>query len=125
MSLIRRSAYTSPVQMYNLYPGNSRPNEIKILLHPTPFGARKPLVPVARSITVSRIASPLSVDRGFESACLNGLRRHLQKAPRLLKQGDIITVLIDTDHKFEMEEVDLEPNFFKWSVIHCLSISQI
>lgn len=79
----------------------------QLLLQPTPFGTRKPPIPLARSITVSRVASPFSVDRGFEAACIIGLRRYLQRAPHIMKQGDIIAVLIDTDHKYDIEEVDL------------------
>lgn len=94
-----------------MHEGRSPPYEsstLEVILQPSPFGVLKPAVPTAQSVTISRIASPLSVDKTFEQACLEGLRRYLQVRSRLLKKGDMIAVAIDTDYKQEPDESEVE-----------------
>lgn len=76
----------------------------EIILSPTPFGARLPSLPVARSVTISRIATTQGVDKRYERAWLKGLKAHLatttpqtsssDEAPRhhLTRRGDVFAV---------------------------------
>jgi len=58
----------------------------------SPFGHQTPSIPVARSITLARIASPVSVQKKYQSLALWALRRHFQESRRLLKEGDMVAV---------------------------------
>ena len=56
------------------------------------FGSRCPPIPVATSITVARIASPVSLDKHAQNAILDSARLYFEVEKRLLKKGDIIYV---------------------------------
>ncbi|GLB35223.1 putative ATPase family associated with various cellular activities (AAA) [Lyophyllum shimeji] len=86
----------SPILLHNLFPDIAQAEKI-IALHPTPFGSRLPAVPTAVAVTVARVASPLLVNRMYQSRFLKALKAYFDSAKRLVKQGDIIVVTIDTD----------------------------
>ena len=54
--------------------------------------AQPPLMPRADTLSVARVASPLSTDRALEAACLDALRAHLEHRPRVLHRGDVFAV---------------------------------
>ena len=56
------------------------------------FGSRCPPVPIATSITVARIASPVSLDKHAQNAILDSVRLYFDLEKRLLKKGDVISV---------------------------------
>jgi peroxin-6 len=66
-------------------------------IRPSPFGDRQPAIPVARAITLSRIASPFSTGRKFETLFLQEIQSYFSSCKRLVKAGDLINVYIDTD----------------------------
>jgi peroxin-6 len=89
----------SPTLLFNIY-GSVVPSGSSVTLRASPFGSRRPTIPTARSVTIARVASPLSTDRGYQSLFLNALKRYFGSndgPSRLVKQGDIISTNIDTD----------------------------
>lgn len=68
-----------------------------VWIRPSPFGNRQPAIPVARALTLSRIASPFSTGRKFETLILQKLQFYFSSCKRLVKPGDSINVSIDTD----------------------------
>ncbi|KAF9268256.1 AAA-domain-containing protein [Marasmius fiardii PR-910] len=93
----------SPIILRNLDPENSY-GPSRISLRPSPFGSGDPTVPTAVSITIARIASPISINRSYQTLFLNALKLHFQGRKRLIKQGDIIAVAIDTDELIRHNE---------------------
>lgn len=66
-------------------------------LHPSPFGSKQPTVPVAKSVTIARVTAPISVDRTYQSAFLGSLKAYFSNTKRLVKQGDLIGVGLNSD----------------------------
>ncbi|KAJ4501694.1 P-loop containing nucleoside triphosphate hydrolase protein [Lentinula lateritia] len=83
----------SPVLLHNLI----QETLSSISLHPSPFGSREPSIPIAHSVTVARVASPLSINKAYQNSFLEALKTHFTLGKRLIKQGDIVAVGIDTD----------------------------
>ena len=90
----RGTIFASPVLSYNITRGNS---ELSIQLFPTPFGSGRPSVPVAQTVTIARLTSPISVDRAYQPLFLHKLHEYFRSIPRLTKQGDLIALALDTD----------------------------
>lgn len=69
------------------------------LLHirPSPFGSFAPAIPIARSITIARVASPISTNRQYQQLFTESLKSYFEGTKRLLKQGDLVAISIDTD----------------------------
>ncbi|KAJ3851183.1 AAA-domain-containing protein [Lentinula lateritia] len=96
----------SPVLLYNLIQGTLS----SISLHPSPFGSREPSIPIAHSVTIARVASPLSINKAYQNSFLEALKTHFTLGKRLIKQGDIVVVGIDTDsitRQGDDSEIDL------------------
>lgn len=87
----------SPVLLHNLLSHNLASSSLQISVHPSPFGSGQPTIPTARSVTLARVASPLSVDRTYQPLFLQSLKTYFDSIPRLVKQGDIIAIGLDTD----------------------------
>ena len=77
-----------------------------IYIHPSPFGFANPPIPVARSVTIARVASPISINPQYQSLFLHSLRRYFDARKRLVKQNDIIAVSIDIDSSRWLEGID-------------------
>lgn len=91
----------SPTLLHNFYldqvDGDLHPKASnRITLHPVSFGGPEPLVPTARSITISRIASPSTINKAYQHLFLHSLKKYLESRPRLVRYGDTITVSLDT-----------------------------
>jgi peroxin-6 len=89
----------SPVLLHNLYSSglSEPPNQHGgISLHSSPFGSRQPAIPIARTVTVARVASPLSINRAYQPLFLKSLKTYFELGRSLVKKGDIIAVAIDT-----------------------------
>jgi peroxin-6 len=52
---------------------------------------------MVRTLSVARVASPFSTDRAYQALFLRALKQYFEGAKRLVKQGDMIAVGIDTD----------------------------
>lgn len=68
-----------------------------IHIRPSPFGSSNPAIPTARSITVARIASPISINRQYQQLCIDALKAYFDSGKKLMKQGDLVALPIDTD----------------------------
>lgn len=77
-----------------------------VWIRPSPFGNRQPAIPVARALTLSRIASPFSTGRKFETLFLQEIQSYFSSCKRLVKQGDSINVFIDTDNAELTDKLD-------------------
>ncbi|KAG7452765.1 AAA-domain-containing protein [Guyanagaster necrorhizus] len=102
-------ALGSSVLLHNICGDSSPSLSSTIQLCPSPFGSGKPTVPTARSITVARVASPISVDRTYQSLFVTALQRHFEGAPTLVKAGDVIAVALNTDDQHSHAEHDRYP----------------
>jgi peroxin-6 len=58
-----------------------------------PLGPLQP--PIAREITLLRIASPLSTELTLQTAFLTGLKRHFESRMRVVKTGDLVGIPLD------------------------------
>lgn len=90
----------SPLLLHNICSKSEEtysPKNAFISLHPSPFGSRKPVVPTARTVTVARVASPISTNRTYQPLFLHSLKVYFNSTKRLVKKGDIIAVSLDTD----------------------------
>ncbi|KAG0705248.1 AAA-domain-containing protein [Suillus ampliporus] len=87
-----------------------------VWIRPSPFGNRQPAIPVARSLTLSRIASPFSTGRKFESLFLQEIQSYFSSCKRLVKPGDLINVFIDTDNAEVTDKLDNgKLPIYRWS----------
>lgn len=55
--------------------------------------ARNP--PLAKEVTLLKVATPLSMDRVLQPALLTGLKQYFESKRRLLKSGDLVGISID------------------------------
>lgn len=87
----------SPQLLHNITSDNPNAPAHEVSLRPSPFGSGKPAIPTARSVTIARVASPISTDRAYQPLFLRALQDYFKDTTRLVKQGDVITVAINTD----------------------------
>ncbi|KAJ8515523.1 hypothetical protein ONZ45_g7081 [Pleurotus djamor] len=85
-----------PVLLYNLSHNFNYIQEELYLLS-SPFGSTEPNIPTAKSVTIARVATPISTDRTFQPLFLHALKRYFEGKKRVVKEGDIISLAIDTD----------------------------
>ncbi|KAJ7067729.1 AAA-domain-containing protein [Mycena belliarum] len=90
-------AQGSPILLHNISPASASLTPRTLVFHPSPFGSGYPGIPTARAVTIARIASPVSVDRTYQGSFLRALKKYFNDSKRLVKQGDLIAVAINTD----------------------------
>ncbi|KAM5535554.1 hypothetical protein V8D89_010721 [Ganoderma adspersum] len=90
-------AYISPQLLHNVNPASAFDRKSDVCLRPSPFGSRRPTIPTAKTVTIARVASAFSTVRVYQPLFLDALQRYFKRSTRLVKQGDIIAVGIDTD----------------------------
>lgn len=83
--------------------------EGSISLRASPFGSRQPVIPTARTVTVARVASPISLDRTYQYLFLRSLKSYFGVKKRLVKRGDLIAIGVDTDFACCVAEIDSAP----------------
>ena len=116
-----RGIYLSPQLLYNIHSNVSFERKPEVTLRPSPFGSRRPTIPTAKTVTIARVASAFSTDRAYQPLFLQALQAYFKRTTRLVKQGDVIAVGINTDALLRqssthtddhvddgVEEVDLE-----------------
>ncbi|KAH9924001.1 AAA-domain-containing protein [Epithele typhae] len=114
-------AYLSPQLLYNIHPPSGSERTVEVCVRPSPFGSRRPTIPVAKTVTIARVASAFSTDRAYQPLFLRALQDYFKRTTRLVKHGDVIAVGINTDdllkqpsgpeHEAEdegVEEIDLD-----------------
>lgn len=99
----------SPLLLHNAFADQSETSSLTLpALHvrPSTFGSLDPAIPTARTVTVARIASPLSINRQYQSLFINSLKGYFDSGKRLVKQGDLLAVAIDTNFSRSSPEKD-------------------
>lgn len=87
----------SPILLHNICREFSPLATLSLSLHSSPFGSNQPVIPIAKTVTVARVASGFSTDRTYQPLFLCALRAYFENKKRLVKQGDIIAIGMDTD----------------------------
>lgn len=82
-------------------------------MQPTPFGARQPTLPMARSMTFARMATTEGMDKRYECSWLAGLKAHfgesakkgkaVEDAHKLVRRGDVFSVPVWLDRSVSEE----------------------
>nr|XP_019010198.1 uncharacterized protein I206_04666 [Kwoniella pini CBS 10737]OCF48979.1 hypothetical protein I206_04666 [Kwoniella pini CBS 10737] len=87
-----------------------------LTVQPTPFGARQPSLPIAKTMTLARIATAEGVDKRYERAWLKGLKAYFSNKckgkskdtdngnERLIRSGDIISIPVYLSKPMESDE---------------------
>ncbi|KAI0781289.1 AAA-domain-containing protein [Trametes elegans] len=108
--------YLSPQLLHNLHPSTALELKPEVSIRPSPFGSRRPTIPVAKTVTIARVASAFSTDRTYQPLFLQALQGYFKDTTRLVKQGDVIAVGINTDDLLRLANAsdeedtgDLEP----------------
>ncbi|KAJ8469011.1 hypothetical protein ONZ51_g9275 [Trametes cubensis] len=89
--------YLSPQLLHNLQSQAGLNWNHDICIRPSPFGSRRPTIPTAKTVTIARVASAFSTDRTYQPLFLQALQSYFKDTTRLVKQGDVIAVGINTD----------------------------
>lgn len=88
-------ALASPLLMRNI--AQKVTEDIQVTFRASPFGAMPPPIPVAKTATLARIASPSLTDKSLQSPLFNSLKQHFLKAKRLVKKGDVFAVVAENN----------------------------
>ncbi|WWC91585.1 uncharacterized protein L201_006531 [Kwoniella dendrophila CBS 6074] len=105
----------------SLYRSLISPSSItkSIIVQPTSFGARKPTLPIAKTITLARIATSEGVDKRYERSWLKGLKsffsdkrddknkgkgKETEFMNKLVKRGDMIPIPVYLSKPLSSEE---------------------
>lgn len=97
----------SPILQFNIYPELQTPNiegAGLISVVPGPFGSSRPSIPTASAIVVARVSAPVTTNKAYSKACLQGLKAYLQSTTYLAKQGDIFCVPVGADKAYQTED---------------------
>lgn len=85
----------------------------------------------AKEVTISRIASAITTDRTLQVAFLSGLRTYFEASFRVVKNGDIIAIPIDTILAKTLEDIDDagaipvgRPNEVAWFKVTALNYAE-
>ncbi|BGP03261.1 Peroxisomal ATPase PEX6 [Rhodotorula toruloides] len=95
--------YLPPPLLFNLLGpsslSSSLSSPVTLTLHPAPLlSPILPLpLPTASSLTISRLASPHSVNKLYQPLFLEGLKEYFSGRRRAVKRGDVICVGIDEE----------------------------
>jgi peroxin-6 len=119
----RGVALGSPLLLHNTYEDEASmyaPQPPHAVIKPSPFGSLNPAIPMARSITIARVASPLSINRQYQNLFISSLKSYFDSSRRLVKQGDLIAVTIDTDaSRFAPESDDATEGVEETTKLRC------
>jgi len=84
----------SPILLHNVDP-ELRTTPTRIYLQAAPDGIGSRNLPMARAVTIARVASRLSTNRSYQPLVLQGLKSFFDGKRRLVKQGDLLAVKVD------------------------------
>ncbi|KAK8853094.1 hypothetical protein IAR55_003795 [Kwoniella newhampshirensis] len=101
-----------PPALYRSLLSSKSPTWPQIAVEAIPFGARPPTVPLARTMTLARIATAEGVDKRYERSWLLGQKKLFarrkgkegEEAMRLVRRGDILSVPVWLDKPLTEEE---------------------
>ena len=83
----------------------------RIMVRASPFGSDGAAVPTARCISLSRIPTPISNSRKYESLCIAAVQSYFATSRRLVKEGDVIPLCIDVDSLLDPRLMSNENGF--------------
>lgn len=83
---------------------DSSPPTLHLLPSPRVSPVLPAPLPTASSVTIARLASPLSVNKVFQPLFLEGLKDHFSRRRRAVKRGDVIAVGIDEERVRFLQE---------------------
>lgn len=86
--------YLSPLLLVNLDIDLS--TEVTLKPVQSKNNAFNEVFPIAKSATISRIASPITTDRTYQQSFLSELRNKFHSCVKVVRQGDVVPVCIDT-----------------------------
>ncbi|KAL1947477.1 hypothetical protein VTO73DRAFT_14438 [Trametes versicolor] len=89
--------HISPQIVHNLSSQSGLVRDPEVSIRPSPFGSQRPTIPTATTVNIARVASAFSTDRTYQPLFLQALQGYFKDATRLVKQGDVIAVAINTD----------------------------
>lgn len=79
---------------------DSDTTSLQVVVIPTPFGARQPTLPTAKTITLARVATTEGADKRYERSWLKGIKASFVDdqttagSSSLVKRGDLIAIPI-------------------------------
>ncbi|GAA5839198.1 hypothetical protein JCM9279_002624 [Rhodotorula babjevae] len=95
------TVHLPPPLLFNLLGPDALSASSSASLHLLPAPRISPVLPAplptASSVTIARLASPLSVNKVFQPLFLEGLKEHFSRCTRAVKKGDVIAVGIDEE----------------------------
>ncbi|KAG8988842.1 peroxisomal assembly protein [Tulasnella sp. JGI-2019a] len=98
---VSSQALASPILIHNL----RLPTPLtQVYIAPTPFASCLPPIPTAATITLARIASPITNDKRMQDAIVRGLRLHFANRRVLVKRDDLIGVPVVLSRSEETED---------------------
>ena len=98
----------SPVLLHNICfdQGECAEHVDWIVLHPSRPPQLDPFcLPLAQCVTVTPVVSPLAKTKALRSLFLQRLKEYFEVSTRLIKQGDIIAIALDTDDEYLAEQI--------------------
>lgn len=123
--------YLSPFLIFNL--GNPSIIDVTLPLERKDTHDFTQYVKIAKEVTISRLASVVTTDKTLQLAFLSGLRTYFESCNRIVRNGDLIAVPIDTilaksmysiggDDSFEEGTLPMgKPNDIAWFKITALN----
>jgi peroxin-6 len=109
MSGSRKAAIASPVLLHNLGAFSSREKTLRVRIRAVPAATGPPMIPVATSITLARVASPLSTLRKYDDALSRALHEELKDGRLLVQHGDLIAIRCAVGRLFTEATEDNSP----------------
>ncbi|CDO74862.1 hypothetical protein BN946_scf185004.g12 [Trametes cinnabarina] len=100
--------FLSPQLLHNLHSQTNPGHRAEVCIRPSPFGSGRPTIPIAKTVTIARVASAFSTDRTYLPLFLQALQSYFKYTTRLVKQGDVIAVGIDTDNLMSQSDEGFE-----------------
>lgn len=89
--------YISPLLLINLNLNATSQVSIEQLVNKKSINNRlTELIPIAKSATISRIASPITMDRTYQQSFLSALKNCFHSSLKCVKKNDLIPVIIDS-----------------------------
>ncbi|GAA5891486.1 hypothetical protein JCM8208_007299 [Rhodotorula glutinis] len=109
------TVHVPPSLLFNLLGPDALSASSSPSLHLLPAPRISPILPAplptASSVTIARLASPLSVNKVFQPLFLEGLKEHFSRCTRAVKKGDVIAVGIDEERvRFAQEGKEGAPH---------------
>lgn len=93
-SFAHESVYLSPLLLVNL--GISSHEQVSIKPVSTNTSNFSEVFPIAKSATISRVASPITMDKTYQQSFMSELRNTFHSQAKCVRAGDLVPVCIDS-----------------------------